>query len=76
MPHKYCWEAKDLNVAHVCGLDLVAIRQMNRERFDRNAFAGNICTLHDEDGGSASVRDGLIGSNRYCIEVLRHWGTK
>jgi hypothetical protein len=60
----------------MCGLDLVAIRQINCERFDRDAFVGDICALHDEDGGSASVRNGLIGSNSYCIEILRHWGAK
>ncbi len=30
------------------------------------------CTRHDENGGSACVNNGLIGGNRYRVEVLQH----
>jgi hypothetical protein len=58
------------------GLYLVAVRQINSEWFDRNTFVGDISAFHYENGCGPRVRYRLVGGNRKCIKILRHWVAK
>jgi hypothetical protein len=60
----------------MCGLDLFAIGQIDCEGFRSRMLVDDIRTLHDKNGGSAHVGNGLIGCNRERIEVMWHGVTK
>jgi hypothetical protein len=76
MAREHCWEARDLDVTHMCGLYLFAVGQIDREGRHSRTFVVYICALHDENGCSTHVGNGLISGNCERVEVLGHGSAK
>jgi hypothetical protein len=72
MSCEHCWEAGDLDVTHMCALYPFAVGQIDREGHRSRPFVVDIRALHDKNGGSTHVGNGLISGNCEHVEVLGH----
>ncbi len=76
MSRKHCQETRDLDVTHMCGLYLFAVGQIDHEGHRSRMFVVYIRALHDKNGGSTRVGNGLISGDCECVEVLGHGSAK
>ena len=76
MAREHCREAGDLDVTHMCGLYLFAVGQIDREGHHSRTFVVDIRALHDKNGGSTRVGNGLISGNCERVELLGHGAAK
>ncbi len=76
MSCKHCRETGDLDVTHMCGLYLFAIRQIDCEGHRSRTFVVYIRALRDKYGGSTRVGNGLISGDCERVEVLGHGSVK
>jgi hypothetical protein len=72
MSREHCWEARDLNVTHMCGLYPFAVGQIDHEGHRSRTFVVDIHALHDKNGSSTHVGNGLISGDCERVEVLGH----
>ncbi len=63
-------QPRNLDVADMRGLYLLAVRQINREGLASDSFINNINAVHYENGRCASVGDGMVACNRDCADDL------
>ncbi len=76
MAREHCWEAGDLDVTHMCGLYLFSVGQIDCEGHRSRAFVVYIRALHDKNGCSTRVGNGLISGDCERVEVLGHGSAK
>ncbi len=63
-------QPRNLDVADMRGLYLLAVRQINREGLASDLFINNINAVHYENGHCASVGDGMVACNCDCADDL------
>ncbi len=76
MSCEHCWEARDLDVTHMCGLYPFAVRQIDCEGHHSRTFVVDIRVLHYKNGGSTCVGNSLISGDCEHVEVLGHGAAK
>jgi hypothetical protein len=76
MAREHCWEARDLDVTHMCELYLFAVRKIDHEGHRSRTFVVYIRALHDKNGCSTHVGNGLICGDCERVEVLGHGSAK
>ncbi len=76
MAREHCWEARDLDVTHMCGLYLFAIGQIDCEGCSSRTFVVYIRALHDKNRCCTHVGNDLISGNCERVEVSGHGSAK